>query len=67
MKRAAAALRFLASAVARVVGLEGVFLLVGTALVSVGAGLIHPAGPWIVPGAVCFLAGIALTVPRKET
>ncbi len=65
MKRAAAALRSLTALVAGTVGLEGGFLLAGTALLSIGAGLLNPAGPWIVAGAVCFLAGIALAMPRK--
>lgn len=66
MKRTAAALRRAALSVAHAVGLEGAFLLAGTALLSTGAGFIAPAGPWIVSGSVFLLAGIALAVPPRR-
>lgn len=65
MKRAAAALAALASQIASGVGLEGTFLIIGTTLLAIGSSLIHPAGPWIVVGAVCLLVTFALAQPRR--
>ncbi len=62
MRQAAIALR---SLLASVVGLEGAFLIAGTALLAVGAGYLDAAGPWFVVGGVLFLTGIALVIPRR--
>lgn len=66
MKRAAVALRRLVLSLARVVGIEGAFLLVGTALLAAFASYLHPAGPLFVVGAMCVLAGLALAVPTRS-
>lgn len=66
MKRAAVALRRLASLVAAVVGIEGAFLFVGTALLAIGAGYFSPAGPFVVVGFICLIAGVALAVPPRR-
>lgn len=66
MKRAAVALRHLLATVANAIGLEGAFLLVGTALLAAGASYLHPAGPLLVVGAMCVLAGLALAVPTRS-
>lgn len=59
MKRAVVAL-------ADAIGLEGAFLLIGTALLAVGTSYITPAGPWLVVGAVALALGLALAVPRRS-
>ena len=64
--RPVSALRDLIVAIARGVGLEGAFLIAGTAALSVGASFIHPAGPWLVSGGVAVLIGIALALPRSN-
>ena len=66
MKRAAVALRILASAIASAVGLEGAFLLTGTVLLAVGSSFISPIGPYFVVGGACVLAGLALAVPPRR-
>lgn len=63
----ALALRSLIGIVAKGVGLEGLFLLAGTALLAVGASFVSPAGPWLVTGAVALIAGIALAIPTRRT
>lgn len=65
MKRAAIALRRLLFSVARGVGMEGTFLLAGTAALAVGASYFSPAGPWLVVGIVALLIGLALAMPRR--
>lgn len=65
MKRAAVALRGLAASLAALVGLEGAFLLGGTACLATGASYFSPAGPWLVVGVVAVLSGIALALPRR--
>lgn len=37
-----------------------IFIAAGTALLAVGAAFIHPAGPWIVTGAVSLAIGVAV-------
>jgi hypothetical protein len=37
-----------------------VFIAAGTALLSVGAYYIHPAGPWLVSGSVLLALGVAI-------
>jgi membrane protein implicated in regulation of membrane protease activity len=66
MKRAAVALHRLLLAIARAVGLEGVFLLIGTALLAVAASYVSPAGPWFVAGIMFTLAGVALATPPRR-
>ena len=66
MKRAAVAVRALLSRIAGMVGIEGAFLLGGTACLSVFASAIHPLGPWFVVGVMCILAGIALAIPERR-
>ena len=65
MKHAAIAIASLGKTVAAVVGIEGAFLLIGTALLGVGAAYISPAGPFFVVGGMSVLAGIALALPRR--
>ena len=65
MKRAAIALRSILLTIARGLGLEGAFLAVGTILAAVGASYVAPAGPWLVVGAMCIAAGLALAIPRR--
>lgn len=62
MKRAAVVLRRLAGDV----GIEGAFLLAGTVLLSVAASYVTPAGPFVVVGLVCLIAGIFLVVPPRR-
>jgi hypothetical protein len=60
VKRAALALRSASVAVARAIDLEGAFLIIGTALIAAAASYVHPAGPLLVVGVTCTLAGLAL-------
>mgnify|MGYP001572045971 CR=1 FL=1 len=48
-------------------GLEGAFLLVGTACLAIGSAYVHPAGPWLVVGIVGVLLGLALAVPSRRS
>lgn len=66
MKRAALALRGLLLVLATAVGLEGTFLIIGTACLAVGASYIAPAGPWFVVGGMAVLAGLALAIPQRR-
>lgn len=66
MKRATAALSSLIASTSRNVGLEGAFLLGGTACLAVFAASVNPAGPWLVVGAVALLVGLALAMPRGK-
>ena len=66
MKRAAVALRSLASGIVSGVGLEGTFLGLGTACLAVFASFLSPAGPWLVLGVVGLATGIALAIPRTR-
>lgn len=65
MKRAAVALRYHLLVLASAVGLEGAFLLIGTALLAAAASTVSPVGPLVVVGVMCVLAGLALAVPRR--
>lgn len=67
MRRAAVAVRSLAARAAASVGLEGLFLLLGTALLADAASYLSPAGPPAVAGAACILAGVALALPQRGT
>lgn len=60
MRRAVRALERDLSRLARAVDVEGGFVLAGTAVLAYGAGLLHPAGPALVVGAVLLLCGLAL-------
>lgn len=66
MKRAAAAIRVLASRLADTVGVEGAFLLAGTGALAVASSYISAAGPWFVVGAISLLAGVALALPNRK-
>ena len=66
MKRAAVALRRLAGSVASAVGLEGLFLTIGTCALAVASSYISAAGPWFVVGAASILAGLALALPTRK-
>ena len=66
MKRAAFALRSLSTAVVSGVGLEGAFLLAGTVLLAVASSYLSPAGPLVVVGGMCVLAGLALAIPARR-
>lgn len=52
--------------IARAIGLEGAFLIAGTAALSAGASYFSPAGPWLVSGGVAVLVGLALAVPTRR-
>lgn len=62
MKRTAYAL---SAYLGSVVGLEGLFLIVGTILLAIGSSYVSPVGPWLVVGGMCVLAGFALAVPQR--
>lgn len=66
MRRATIALRSAIGTVASAVGLEGAFLVTGTAVLAYGAGLVSPVGPYLVVGSMCILAGLALAVPIRR-
>jgi hypothetical protein len=67
MKRGAVALRSLSALVASVVGLEGAFLLVGTACLTAAASYVSPAAALAVFGIVTTITGIALVrFPRSS-
>lgn len=63
MKRAAIALAGLLTRIAGAVGLEGTFLIIGTALLAAGSSYLSPAGPLLVVGGICVLTAIALARP----
>ena len=65
MKRAAAALRSMLVRFATNTGLEGAFLIAGTALLANASQAISPWGPWFVVGAMCLATGIALALPTR--
>lgn len=52
---------------ANAVGLDFLFLAVGTSCIAVGTSFIHPVGPWFVVGAMCLFVGIALALPVKRS
>lgn len=52
--------------IAGAVGIEGAFLFAGTVLLSVAASFVAPAGPFVVAGVMCILAGIVLAVPPRR-
>lgn len=66
MKPAVIALRGLVGRFLAGVGLEGALLLVGTALLAIGAAYLNPAGPWFVAGSVAVLLGLALAIPPRR-
>lgn len=66
MKRAATAISILAARFAAAVGLEGTFLVTGTVLLSIASTYVSPAGPLVVVGAMCILAGLALALPQRR-
>jgi hypothetical protein len=66
MKRAAAALRSLVVWLASAVGLEGAFLLLGTAGLAYVASFVHPAGAIAVVSVMALLIGVALAVPPRR-
>lgn len=57
MRRAALVLR---SFLETMIGVEGAFLLLGTAALAVAAGYLHPSGPWWVVGAMSTIIGLLL-------
>jgi hypothetical protein len=67
VKHAAGSLAVLVRRAARATGAEGAFLIVGTALLAVGASYVSPAGPWVVVGVVALLIGFALALPTPPT
>lgn len=66
MKPAVVTLRSWLSLLIRGVGIEGAFLVLGAALLAIGAGLVHPAGPWLVLGATAVLVALALAIPTRR-
>jgi hypothetical protein len=66
MKAATRALRNLLGRLAKSVGMEGTFLLIGTALLAVGSAYLNPAGPWVVVGSVSLILGLATAVPVRR-
>lgn len=65
MKRAAASLRSFLVWLAAQVGLEGAFLLTGTACLAIWAGYFGPQWPWAVVGVVAIVTAFALIAPRR--
>lgn len=65
MKTAADALRSFVLWLAAQVGLEGAFLLIGTASLAVWASYFGPAWPWAVVGVMSLLTAFALIVPKR--
>ncbi len=63
--KAAVALRSALLAIGRQVGLEGAFLILGTACLAVAASFFSAAGPWFVTGTIALLIGLVLAQPRK--
>lgn len=61
MRAAAAALR---SWLASEIGLEGLFLVIGVGMLSIGASYFGPQWPWLVAGGVVTLTGLALATKR---
>lgn len=62
MKRAALVLRaFLVSEV----GIEGLFLALGTACLAIASAFVSPAGPWAVIGVMALVVGLLMAVPRR--
>lgn len=66
MKRAAVAVRSLVGRILSSVGIEGAFLLVGTACLAVGSSYIAPYAPLLVVGFMAILAGVALALPERR-
>jgi hypothetical protein len=66
MKRAAVALRSWLVRLGADIGLEGAFLLTGTAFLAVGASFLSPAGPWLVIGGMAVVTGLALAIPARR-
>lgn len=60
MRTALVSLIAVLAAGARLVGFEGLLVIVGTACLAVAAGFVHPAGPWAVIGGVTLLLGFAV-------
>jgi hypothetical protein len=67
VKATAVAVFGLMSRIGSAVGIEGALLLIGTIALSIGSAFISPAGPWVVVGIMCILAGIALALPGRRT
>lgn len=65
MKRAAVAVRSALVWFAAQVGLEGAFLVIGTASLAVWSSYFGPQWPWAVVGVMAVLTALALTVPRR--
>jgi len=66
MRATAVAVFGLLSRLGSAVGIEGALLLIGTVALSIGSSFFTPAGPWVVVGIMCILAGIALAVPGRR-
>lgn len=67
MKRAADAIYSVGVYLARAVGLEGAFLIAGTALLAAGSTYVSPAGPLFVVGTVCMVAALGLALPQRRS
>lgn len=67
MKRAAVATSQLLAAVSAAIGLDGAFLVAGTALVAVGSYFaVSSDAPWFVVGGMCLIVWLALTQPWRR-
>lgn len=51
--------------VAAAVGLEGFLVITGTAALAAGTSYLHPAGPWLVSGAVALGTGFAVALRSR--
>ena len=63
--KAAVALRTALLSVSRQVGIEGAFLLIGTACLAIVAEHYASDGSWFVVGVISLLIGLVLAQPRK--
>jgi hypothetical protein len=52
--------------IARAIGLEGAFLVVGTVLLAIGSSFVNPIGPWLVLGVAALVVGFILARPAPR-
>lgn len=55
----------LLATLARAIGLEGVFFILGVAFIAIGSAYVVFYGPWIVVGSACIIVGVALSLPNE--
>lgn len=66
MRLATLALRAVILRALRWIGIEGTLIAAGTAVLAIGAALLHPAGPYAVLGLMLVAYGVALAAPRRS-